>query len=94
LGGTMAGWDKRQPLVALALAELTRDIDITALAPPARRRQRKLTLSAALRQAAKAGASVARVEIVGDKTTLVMGDPDPAGEGTNPWLVGLEGMKQ
>jgi hypothetical protein len=59
-------------------------------APAKRKRKpRKLTLGQALRQAAKADMSVARVEITGDKITLVLGEPEPS-EAANPWLAGLE----
>jgi hypothetical protein len=69
-------WDSDQPnLMALIFERDPIEVD-RVLAKPARkpRKPRKLSLAGALRQAAKAGAPVARVEITGDRVTLVMGE--------------------
>jgi hypothetical protein len=58
---------------------------------PARRKRhrRKVTLARAMREAAKAGASIARVEVADDKITLVMGEPEPTAA-SNPWLADFD----
>jgi hypothetical protein len=53
------------------------------------KRARKPTVSAVLKQAAKAGATVMRVEITADKIILVLGETEPT-EAHNPWLVELK----
>ena len=54
-----------------------------------KRRKRAVTLSRALREAAKAGVSVQRAYIEADgKVVLVFGEPEP-NEDRNPWLADL-----
>jgi hypothetical protein len=53
-----------------------------------RRRQRKVTLARALREAAKAGLSMTGAVIEDDKVTLTFG-PGPT-EAANPWLAEIE----
>jgi hypothetical protein len=65
-----------------ALSEARRAIDEVAGTP--RARLRKPTLAAALRQAAKAGASVSGATIEAGKVTLTFGEPAP-GTVANPW---------
>jgi hypothetical protein len=59
----------------------------------AKRAPRKPTVSAALKQAAKAGANVLRVEITADRIILVLGEAEPT-EASNPWLVELQRKQQ
>jgi hypothetical protein len=69
--------------------EVTIGPDSDAL-PRRVRRPRKATLTQALRQAAKAGASVKTAIIENDKIRLEFGEPDHSSETYNPWLAGIQ----
>jgi hypothetical protein len=57
--------------------------------PRKRRRPRKPTLTAALKQALKAGKPVRGAEITPDGVKLTFGEPE-ATEHVNPWLADLD----
>jgi hypothetical protein len=73
--------------------EAARDL-LDAYCKNHQRKARKPTLSAALKQAAKAGTPVRRASQAPDGTvTLVIGEPEPT-EASNPWLAEAERLSK
>jgi Na+-transporting NADH:ubiquinone oxidoreductase subunit NqrC len=64
------------------------DFDDWVEVRPKRRRQRKVTLSRALREAQKAGVSVSGATLTAEGVTLTFGQAPT--EANNPWLAHLE----
>jgi hypothetical protein len=64
---------------------------------PVRRRRRKPSMSRALRDVAKAGLPIARIELGDGGTSLVLGEPLAAAAAENPWdaeIVRLEARRR
>ena len=80
--------DKRT--IAMAAAGLLEPHDyMHLLRRPRPKRKRRPTLAAALREARKAGITVAGATVETGKVTLTFGKPEPT-EASNPWLADLE----